>query len=54
MLGVAVDAGIVKEGTPICVPSKEVGGISFCTTTNSARAALPPVPASLRVARLFL
>jgi hypothetical protein len=24
-MGVIVEAGIVKEGTPICVPSKEVG-----------------------------
>lgn len=26
VVGVMVEAGIVKEGTPICVPSKEVSG----------------------------
>lgn len=24
VMGVMIEAGIVKEGTPICVPSKEV------------------------------
>lgn len=27
VIGVAVEAGIVKEGSPICVPSKEVGNV---------------------------
>lgn len=31
-MGVMVEAGIVREGTPICVPSKEVSQqISFCS-----------------------
>lgn len=25
VMGVIVEAGIIKEGTPICVPSREVG-----------------------------
>lgn len=25
MIGVIVENGIIKEGTPLCVPSKEVG-----------------------------
>lgn len=28
VMGVMVEAGIVKEGTPICVPSKEVSKVS--------------------------
>lgn len=27
VMGVIVEAGVVKEGTPICVPSKEVSEI---------------------------
>lgn len=32
--GVMVEAGIVKEGTPICVPSKEVTYISLFLCLN--------------------
>lgn len=30
VVGVIVEAGIVKEGTPICVPSKEVTYYYYC------------------------
>lgn len=29
-MGVMVEAGIVKEGTPLCVPSKDVSTTFFC------------------------
>ena len=35
VVGVSVEAGVVKEGTPITIPSQEVG-ILCCVTLGSA------------------
>lgn len=39
VVGVMVEAGIVKEGTPICVPSKEVSKMRMRTCIGEVRVA---------------
>jgi hypothetical protein len=32
-MGVMIEAGVVKEGTPICVPSREVSNFSISSSS---------------------